>query len=162
MKIHNAKKANHYEWETPQELFNKLDKEFYFNLDPCATPENTKCHNYFTKDQDGLKQDWEIYSTVFVNPPYGRSMKHWVKKCHDEWEKGCTVVMLIPVNTDTAYFHDYIYGKAELRFIRGRLCFKGRNSKGEIIQHENGQRATFPSMLVIFRKREERCNAKYV
>jgi len=128
------------EWSTPQDFFNELNKEFNFTLDPCATPENAKCEKYYTKEDDGLKQDWSG-ETVFCNPPYGRAIKDWVKKCYEESKKpNTTVVMLIPARTDTSYFHDYIYHKAkEIRFIRGRL--KLGNAKNS---------APFPSMVVIF------------
>ena len=127
-------------WETPQEFFDKLNAEFGFTLDPCATPENAKCEKYYTKEDDGLKQDWSG-ETVFCNPPYGRAIKDWVKKCYEESKKeNTTVVMLIPARTDTSYFHDYIYNKAkEIRFIRGRLKFG--NAKNS---------APFPSMVVVF------------
>ena len=46
------------EWETPDDLFNELDAEFHFNLDPCATRENHKCEWFITKDGDGLSQCW--------------------------------------------------------------------------------------------------------
>ena len=128
------------EWSTPQDFFDELNKEFNFTLDPCATPENAKCEKYYTKEDDGLKQDWSG-ETVFCNPPYGRGIKDWVKKCYEESKKpNTTVVMLIPARTDTSYFHDYIYHKAkEIRFIRGRLKFG--NAKNS---------APFPSMVVIF------------
>ena len=128
------------EWSTPQDFFDELNKEFDFTLDPCATPENAKCEKYYTKEDDGLKQDWSG-ETVFCNPPYGRAIKDWVKKCYEESKKpNTTVVMLIPARTDTSYFHDYIYHKAkEIRFIRGRLKFG--NAKNS---------APFPSMVVIF------------
>ena len=128
------------EWSTPQDFFNELNKEFNFTLDPCATPENAKCEKYYTKEDDGLKQDWSG-ETVFCNPPYGRAIKDWVKKCYEESKKpNTTVVMLIPARTDTSYFHDYIYNKAkEIRFIRGRLKFG--NAKNS---------APFPSMVVVF------------
>ena len=127
-------------WATPQDFFDELNAEFHFTLDPCATKENTKCAKYFTVEDDGLKQDWAGH-TVFCNPPYGRAIKDWVKKCHTEAQKtNTTVVMLIPARTDTSYFHDYIYGKAqEIRFIRGRLKFG--NAKNS---------APFPSMVVVF------------
>jgi site-specific DNA-methyltransferase (adenine-specific) len=128
-------------WSTPQYFFDRLNREFNFNLDPCANEENHKCDKYFTKEQDGLKQDWQGH-TVFCNPPYGKVLKQWVKKCYEESLKLNTkVVMLIPARTDTSYFHDYIYNKAEIRFIRGRLKFG--NSKNS---------APFPSMVVIFNK----------
>ena len=78
---------------------------------------------------------------MFCNPPYGREISRWVKKCYEESKKpNTTVVMLIPARTDTSYFHDYIYKKAkEIRFVRGRLKFG--NSKNS---------APFPSMVVVF------------
>jgi len=127
-------------WSTPQDFFDELNAEFNFTLDPCATRENAKCARFFTVEDDGLKQDWQG-ETVFCNPPYGREIGKWVKKCYEESKKpGTTVVMLIPARTDTSYFHDFIYGKArEIRFIRGRLKFgDAKNS------------APFPSMVVVF------------
>jgi site-specific DNA-methyltransferase (adenine-specific) len=127
-------------WATPQNFFDELDKEFHFTLDPCATPENAKCKKYYTVKEDGLKQDWQG-ETVFCNPPYGKAIKDWVKKCYEESRKpNTTVVMLIPARTDTTYFHEYIYKKAkEIRFVKGRLKFGcSKNS------------APFPSMVVIF------------
>jgi site-specific DNA-methyltransferase (adenine-specific) len=78
---------------------------------------------------------------VFCNPPYGSEIKKWVRKCYEESRKPNTVVvMLIPARTDTTYFHDYIYHKAELRCVRGRLKFGGSK-----------QGAPFPSMVVVFK-----------
>lgn len=133
-------------WATPQELFEKLDSEFHFTLDPCALPSNAKCANFFTPEDDGLLQDWSAH-TVFCNPPYGKEIMAWVKKCWHESLKGATVVMLIPARTDTAYFHDFILGKAEIRFIRGRLKFGGAKNT-----------APFPSMLAIYRPNSELVN----
>lgn len=127
-------------WSTPQDFFDKLNKEFNFNLDPCSTHENAKCEKHFTIVEDGLKQNWGGH-TVFCNPPYGRELRKWVEKAYKESKKENTkVVMLIPARTDTSYFHDYIYGKAkEIRFIRGRLKFG-----------ECKNAAPFPSMVIIF------------
>lgn len=122
-------------WETPAAFFRALDAEFRFTVDVCAVPENAKCKVFYTPEQDGLKQEWR--GTVWCNPPYGREIGKWVKKAA---KAECTVVMLLPARTDTAWFHDYIYGHAEIRFVRGRLKFgKCKNS------------APFPSMVVIFR-----------
>lgn len=136
--VHFSSKSN--EWATPQDFFDQLDREFSFTLDPCSTDENAKCAKYYTLEDDGLKQSWDN-EIVFCNPPYGREIKNWVKKASEA--TGGVVVMLIPARTDTVYFHDYIYHKAEVRFIRGRLKFGG---------HENA--APFPSMVVIFRNNE--------
>lgn len=127
------------EWATPRSLFEELDREFHFDLDPCATPENAKCKRFYTIEDDGLTQNWGG-CRVFCNPPYGREIGKWVKKCFEESQRGTLCVMLIPARTDTAYFHDYIYHKAkEIRFLRGRLHF-----------NEAKQGAPFPSMIVIF------------
>lgn len=139
------------EWETPQNLFNQLDKEFNFTLDPCSTKENHKCKKYYTIEEDGLSKDWSG-ETVFVNPPYGRAIGKWVKKSYEEYLKGTTVVMLIPSRTDTSWFHQYIYGKAEIRFLKGRLKFVNRllpswNEEGNYKLSP----APFPSMVVIYK-----------
>lgn len=133
------------DWRTPRELFYDLDCEFNFGLDAAASRENAKCLNYFTKETDGLSQSWDGYGAVFCNPPYGREIGSWVKKAYEEHARtGVTVVLLIPARTDTSYFHDYIYGKAEIRFIRGRLKFMDENGESE-------NPAPFPSMVVIYR-----------
>ena len=122
------------QWETPEYVFEELDREFHFTLDVAADERNKKCEKFFSKEDDGLSQEWS--GTVWCNPPYGRQIGKWVKKAS---EAKCTVVMLIPARTDTKWFHDYILGKADIRFIRGRLKFGGA---------KNG--APFPSMVVVF------------
>lgn len=130
------------QWATPQAFYDGLNAEFKFTLDPCADEFNHKCDKYFTKEDDGLSQDWGG-EVVFCNPPYGREIPLWVKKCFDEVYSGnCPcAVMLIPARTDTQYFHRYIYHKAEVRFIKGRLRFGDSQNS-----------APFPSMVVVFRK----------
>ena len=127
-------------WATPQDFFDKLNDEFHFTLDVAASPNNAKCANYFTEEQDGLAQSWGGH-TVWCNPPYGRKTGLWVKKAYEEHQRtGCTVVMLLPSRTDVRWFHDYILGKAEIRFIKGRLKFGGSKNS-----------APFPSIVVIYR-----------
>lgn len=112
------------DWETPQYLFDQLDAEFHFTLDPCADDSNHKCVVYYTKEGNGLVQDWSGNS-VYCNPLYGAKLTaDWIKKCAEESKKLDTlVVMLIPARTDTREFHKYIYHKSEIRFIKGRLKF---------------------------------------
>ena len=128
-------------WETPQELFNELDLEFGFTLDPCCVEETAKCIKYYTPKDDGLKQDWSN-EIAFVNPPYGREISKWVEKSYLEHKKGAKVVMLIPARTDTTWFHKWIYGKAEIRFLKGRIRFLQNKITRDA--------APFPSMLVIY------------
>lgn len=125
------------EWSTPLQLFNELNEEFDFKLDVCATKENAKCSNYFTEEDDGLKQPWGGYGWKWMNPPYGREIGLWVKRASEYRGTVC----LLPARTDTRWFHDYIYNKSnvEIRFIKGRIKFgDSKNS------------APFPSMIVIF------------
>ena len=128
-------------WETPQEFFDELDQEFHFDLDVCALPENAKCSRYYSPEQNGLSQPWD--GVCWCNPPYGREIGKWVQKGFFASVSGATVVMLLPARTDTKWFHEYIYGKAEVRFIKGRLKFGG-----------NKNSAPFPSMVVVFRRKE--------
>lgn len=129
------------EWATPQAFFDELNGEFHFTLDPAANEANHKCETFFTKEQNGLACPWGGH-TVFCNPPYGREIGKWVQKAWYEHEKnGNTIVMLLPARTETRWFHEFIYGKAEIRFVRGRLKFGGA-----------AWNAPFPSMVVIYRK----------
>lgn len=131
-------------WCTPQVFCDKLNKEFNFVLDAAATSLTAKCPKYFTPETDGLAQSWDCGGAVFCNPPYGREISKWVKKAYEEAGK-CKfpIVLLLPARTDTTYFHDYIYGKAEIRFIRGRLKFSDENGTPS-------NSAPFPSMVVIY------------
>lgn len=133
--------SNKDDWETPLWLFEKLDQEFHFTVDLCASDKNHLCEKYYTRENSGLNANVKN-EIVFCNPPYGRkNTAEWIKRCATCGAKTC--VMLIPARTDTNSFHEYIYGKAEIRFLRGRLKFS--NSKNP---------APFPSMIVIFRNEE--------
>ena len=124
-------------WATPQDFFDKLNDEFSFETDVCANEGNAKCLNYFSAEQDGLKQAWR--GVCWMNPPYGRAIKRWVKKAYESSLSGATVVCLLPSRTDTAWWHDYCM-KGEIRFIRGRLKFGNQKNS-----------APFPSAVIIFR-----------
>jgi len=128
------------EWATPQNIFDTLDREFNFTLDPCSTDENHKCDAYFTKKDNGLAHSWVGHS-VFMNPPYGTEIGKWVKKAWLSAHKENTVVVcLLPARTDTKWFHKYC-AQGEIWFIKGRLRFGGSKNS-----------APFPSMVVIFPK----------
>src|SRR5437867_1223959 len=129
------------EWSTPQWLFDALDREFGFALDPCATAENAKCSKYFTTADDGLKQSWD-YQVVFMNPPYGRVIGAWMRKAWESSLRGATVVCLVSARTDTEWWHSFAM-RAEVRLLRGRLKFG-----------ESKSCAPFPSAIVVFRPKE--------
>ena len=131
MGVHYSSKSD--DWETPQDLFDKLNDEFGFQLDVCASKENAKCRKYLSAN--GLELPWRFRN--WMNPPYGRAIGLWVKKASEN----PLTVCLLPARTDTRWFHDYIYTNpnAEVRFIKGRLKF-GKSKSG----------APFPNMIVIF------------
>lgn len=135
MNVHFMSRTD--QWATPQAVFDALNSEFGFTLDVAADNSNAKCSRFYSRAEDGLKQDWRG-ERVFCNPPYGREIAGWVEKC----ARGgaALAVGLLPARTDTRWFHDFILGKAEIRFIRGRLKFgDAKNS------------APFPSMIVVWR-----------
>ena len=114
-------------WETPKDFLDKLKAEFGDLFDPCP-------HN---PTFDGLTIDWGVVS--YCNPPYN-DIANWIKKGYIEFQKGKTIIFLLPVRTDTRWFHNFILGKAEIRYLRGRLKFG-----------DCGRSAPFPNMLVIYR-----------
>ena len=126
------------DWATPQDTFDKLHAEFNFTLDPCASDTNHKCPVYFTREQNGLLQDWGT-ETVYCNPPYGREIADWMAKADSAARAGATVVMLVPSRTGTKWYHR-IAKKHEVRFLEGRLKFGGSKNA-----------APFDSMVVVFR-----------
>lgn len=120
------------EWATPPEIFDPLNAEFGFTLDPASSPWNAKAPTFYTAEDDGLSKPWAPH-TVWLNPPYGRGIGLWLAKAVAEAKVGATVVALIPNNTDTAWFHDHVLPFAELRWVRGRVQFigaDGRRRKG--------------------------------
>lgn len=135
MSVHFSSKTDM--WETPQELFDKLNAQYHFDLDVCAVEENAKCHHYFSPEIDGLKKKWT--GTCWMNPPYGRQIGAWVRKAYESSLMGATVVCLLPARTDTAWWHDFVI-KGDITFIRGRLEFGGYKKS-----------APFPSAIVVFK-----------
>lgn len=130
-------------WVTPQDLFDTLNEEFRFDLDVAALPENAKCARFFTPKEDGLSQKWE--GSCWMNPPYGRTVGKWIEKAKQSAEEnGATVVCLLPVRSDTVWWHDHIEsnigtGNVEARFLQGRLKFGNQENS-----------APFPSVIVVF------------
>ena len=126
-------------WETPEYLFKALAAEFGMTTDVCARPDNAKCKQFFTPEDDGLQQIWT--GACYMNPPFGREIGKWMKKAYESSLNGALVVCLVPARTDTSWWHQYAL-RGEIRFFRGRLKFG--NSKNS---------APLPSAVVIFRPR---------
>lgn len=130
------------DWPTDPAVFAALDAKFGpFTLDPCSSAENAKCPRFFTRDDDGLAQEWT--GRVYVNPPYGRhggGIKAWMQKAYEASQSTAEIVVcLVPSRTGSSWFQDWAM-RGEVRFLRGRLKF------GEL---KNS--APFDSAVVVFR-----------
>lgn len=136
------------DWGTPQDLYDRLDAEFHFELDAAASEANHKAPRWYQGDVivNGLTGPWD--ARTWCNPPYGRGMGAWVRKASEEVASGrCPLaVLLLPARTDTAWFHDYCLNRkgVEVRFLRGRVRF--------VLPDGARNAAPFPSILVIFRR----------
>jgi site-specific DNA-methyltransferase (adenine-specific) len=127
-------------WATPEYILKDIKEEFGEFFDPCPLNHNKKLW-------DGLKIDWKQVN--FINPPYNNKDKvAFIKKAFEESRKGKTCILLIPVTTDILVFHDLILPYGEIRYIKGRVKFKGYDSKGKYVENKSGQSG---SMFVIFK-----------
>jgi len=135
-KVHFSSKTD--DWYTPQDFYDKLNSEFNFTLDVCASIENAKCSKFFTEADNGLVQKW--YGVCWMNPPYGREISKWTKKAVEEFKAGCTVVCLVPSRTDTIWWHELTEHATQIRFIKGRLKFGGSKIP-----------APFPSAVIVLK-----------
>ena len=136
-----AYSSDRADWETPKELFDRIDAIWRFDLDAASSDANALCADHFTPETDGLSRSW-AGRRVWVNPPYGRDIGKWVAKAHQEAMAGAIVVMLLPARTDTRWWHDHVAHADEIVFLKGRLKF----CLGGV---EQGP-APFPSALVRF------------
>jgi phage N-6-adenine-methyltransferase len=145
------------EWETPQVLFDALNKEFTFTVDAAATAANAKVGQYlgsgalFTDAMDPALH-WGNSGVVWLNPPYSRCREFIAKAASEAREWRCTVVCLVPARTDTRWWHESVWDAenhrprpgVEIRFIKGRLKFAGATAG-----------APFPSVVIVFRPIQE-------
>lgn len=129
-------------WETPDFLFDELNKLYRFDLDVCADKDNAKCEKFYSKEENGLAQVWHRDGKrIWMNPPYGRKIIDWIRKAYIESQHDCVVVCLLPARTDTKWFHD-LCTHGDITFLRGRLKFGSSKNA-----------APFPSMIVVFGER---------
>jgi len=111
------------EWGTPQTFFDLLDKEFHFQMDVCASKDNAKCKVYLDREKNALTSSWS--AICWMNPPYGREIKFWMKKALEESIAGSTIVCLIPARTSSPWWHDYVLKASEIRFVERKMSFTG-------------------------------------
>lgn len=133
------------EYPTPQWLFDKINNIYNFDMDLCATKENTKCEKYYTKEQDSLKQIWND-KINWCNPPYSKDLQPlFIKKAYESHLKYNNVfVFLIPLRPDVQVWHDCIWGKTDIYIFKGRPKFYADKSP------------TYPSATVVFNNNKEK------
>lgn len=130
-------------WGTPPALYLPLHQEFDFTIDAAASDDNTQCDRFFDRETDALAQSF-IGERVFCNPPYGRGLNRWVSRALDSSrDEGALWVMVLPARTGNQWFHRYVLGYSEIRFLRGRLNFQ--------LGGANRKEAPFDSMVVVYR-----------
>lgn len=130
---------------TPLWLFKELDTEFHFTTDVCSIPELALCAHYYTPEIDGLAQAWE--GACWMNPPYGKQIGYWCRKALEESQRGATVVGLLPARVDSIWFHEFVWKQSEIRFLKGRLTFRGAESR----MKRPRWNAPFPSLIAVWR-----------
>lgn len=142
MKTAAARNNSGDDWKTPDDFYNKLDKESHFDFDPCP----------YQADFDGLNMEWG--QSNFVNPPYSRKLKEqFVYKALEQKAKGKRSVLLLPVSTSTKLFHEVILPNAsKIEFVKGRLKFEHKDETGVFKSKGCGQH---DSMIVVFQKEIE-------
>ena len=116
----NRFKSKNQTWETPDDLFKKIDDMFHFTKDVCASSDNSKCELFWSDEDSCLDKKWD--GVNWMNPPY-KNMKQFIKKAYDERDNAVTVC-LIPARTNTNWWHEMCM-KGEVYFIQGRPKFKG-------------------------------------
>lgn len=131
------------EWETPDELFNALDKEFNFQYDLCANVENTRCHSW-SSDMELFMANYddEPFRNYWMNPPYSRkNIDLCIENAYRLSLDGNTVVCLVRDDPSTNWYQEWVDGKAaEVRRLKHRVKFKGAKSA-----------YNFPCCIVIYR-----------
>lgn len=138
--------SNSIEWETPQDLFDRLNNVFDFRLDACATSDNAKCKRFFTVRDDALVKPWTRHKRVWMNPPYGREMPKFLEKAYRESQKGCIVVCLIPARPNAQWWQTWVKGKAFVTFLKGTLKF----TNPHLDSGDQKYGAPFASAIVIY------------
>lgn len=124
------------EWETPPWLFDKLNAEFHFELDVCASMDNHKLPRWIGKTENGLLAPW--WAVNWCNPPYS-DQTPWVEKAYEESKQGNTTVLLMICDTSTKVFRYCAQYALEIRLLDRRVKFVGATGSPR-----------FASMIVVF------------
>jgi len=113
------------DYGTPDNFFKPLDSHFGFNYDLACTSENKLCKFGLTMSDDSLRVEWhKLEGYLFLNPPFA-NIGPWAKKCYEESLLGAKIILLTPASVGSNWFRDWVFKKSKIRFLNGRLTFKG-------------------------------------
>lgn len=154
-------------WQTPQALFDSLNKEFEFGVDVCASDENHLCTCYLTQEHSALTHEWtEPYyyenvreiNSAFINPPYSQTKEFLTRASEQAKKHNITVVALVNANTDTKWFSEAVKTANEVRLITGRVGFvkpngakANGNTKGQCLIIWRGRSNTPCNIVMVDR-----------
>lgn len=116
-------------YETNKAFFALADSIYHFTHDLAADHTNAKCKNYFSLPyNDALLLPWAgLDGYLWLNPPFSQN-KDWVKKAHGEWKKGAKICVLTLASVGSNWFRDYVWNRASVRFLNGRMKFEGQTT----------------------------------
>ena len=122
-----ARGKSNQAYETPPELLEAIKRRFgKLAWDLAATEENAKAPNYFTPEEDSLKEDWStLVGTAYLNPPFG-SMVPWARKCASVRDRTGWTLLLCPSSTGAGWFQEHIVPHGFVLELAPRICFNGK------------------------------------
>ncbi len=135
-------------WQTPQALFDAIDREFNFDVDVCASDNNKLCSFFFSAKFSALENEWtntwltncHPTRSFFMNPPYSQTALFLERAAQQAKKHNINVVALVNANTDTKWFADAVKAANEIRLITGRVSFiradgkkANGNTKGQCV-----------------------------
>lgn len=136
-------------WTTPKDFYLELNNEFDFGLDAAALESSSLVPSNWYGPDHPIKERRDAFEcfwvndakgkTIWLNPPYGKTINKWMAKANEEGKRGGVIVCLVPARTDTKWWHSYCI-QHEVRFVRGRLKFGNQKNA-----------APFPSAVVIIK-----------
>lgn len=113
-------------FQTPQSLYDQLDRIFNFTLDAACTTADCKAPAglYADKGVDALAVSWKD-QRVFCNPPFSRKSAFIEKAFNEVMTGDCpVVVMVLPSNChDGRAFQRYIKHRFYFETLAGRVAF---------------------------------------
>lgn len=135
-----ARGTSKQDYETPMEFIEALERRFGgISFDLAASKENAKAPDYYTAEQDSLKQDWHKLDALnngwlFLNPPFA-NIEPWAEKCAAEMKLGACILFLVPASVDSVWYWKHVAPHACVLALKQRICFDGKNGfpKGLIL-----------------------------